>query len=73
MIKISTNDGRTNIEHADADGITHEYRTDRSGNGLWRWSAIGAEWKQIIGSGQITLRGARSTIRSRFIAAMVAE
>ena len=72
MTKITRTDGRTCIAHTDADGITQEYRTDRTGNGLWVWRQGAAEWKQIIGSGQITLSGTRSTIRSRFIRAMAA-
>lgn len=69
MIGIKFTDGRTYITHTgdDVDGeFSREYRTDREGNGLWLWRQQGAEWKQIIGSGQITLRGAKSTIRNRF-------
>lgn len=76
-ITTTFHDGRTCILHTgtDQDGTTfaRQYRTDRTGCGLWVWKQAAAEWKQIIGSGQVSLRGARSTIRRRFKAAVGIE
>lgn len=65
MIRITFNDGRTYITETSEDGVV-EYRTDRTGHGLWAWVPMRAEWQQQIGSGQICLAGSRSTIRARF-------
>lgn len=34
----------------------HKYRTNREGEGLWKWHDRTQEWKQIAGTCQFSLR-----------------
>jgi len=61
-IKAATDmDGRLTAVVSGADvwgnAIAAEYRTDKSGCGLWEWNPKRRDWVQIVGTGQYAVRG----------------
>lgn len=51
------------------DGLMHEYRTNREGDGLWEYRCGIGEWKQVLGTMSFSLssnrRSAAASIRNR--------
>ena len=59
-------DGRITFEAGRSDPVTgeirwSEYRTNRTGSGLWRWNPGRKQWDQLIGTCDFYLTGDPNT------------